>query len=137
MSIKPNTLIEMKSSSSTDGGNDALSQATSQLLSASHGIDSELKISKIIQLLTIMKQVNSQSNGDNVHISIELLKCLRLMLVDLDQTIRVQSCRAMRYITCNLFTLNNMISLNIPIFMMTFLEREENKYLWERMQALK
>lgn len=59
------------------------------------------------------------------------------MLVDNDKQIRVQACRAIRYITCSSQVLSQMISLNIPIFMMRSLEREDNKYLWERLQSLK
>ena len=117
---------------------DALQTATTELIKVSHSNDTETKVAKIIELLAITKQLKSDDGtSENIKISIELLKCLRLMLVDNDKSIRVQSCRAMRYITCSVEILNKMISLNIPIFMMICLVREDNKYLWERMQSLK
>ena len=127
----------MSSTASQKAQQDLL-EATNDLIKSARGGKTDEKVSKIIKLLTITKQIKSiDGSSANIHISTDLLKCLRLMLMDNDKSIRVQSCRAMRYITCSLSVLETMVSLNIPIFMMIALEREQNEFLWERMQSLK
>eukprot|EP01083_Nonionella_stella_P016720 46699_1 len=116
---------------------DALQKASNDLINISRDHNTEEKVAGIIRLLTVTKDLKSKGQGNRIIISRDLLKCLRSMLVDEDKSIRVQACRAMRYITCNIQILNDMVSLNIPIFMMICLERQDNKYLWERMQSLK
>ena len=110
-------------------------RASNELIEASKSEDTDERISKILQLLTILKMCEPKSQ---LFISIDLLKSLRLMLVDSDKKLRVQACRAMRYITCNQIILDNMIKLNIPLFIMICLEREDSsKFYWERLGALK
>ena len=111
-----------------------LERASKELIEASKYGDTQDRIDRILQILTIIKMCEPKSQ---LFFGLDLLKSLRLMLVDSDKKLRVQACRAMRYITCNQLILNNMIKLNIPIFIMICLEREDQKYYWERLGALK
>ena len=96
--------------------------------------DSEIKIEKLIQLLQITK---NKKNWNNDNVTNSLIEILRFLLFDIDKQVRVQSARAMRYITHNNNIFNKLNNKNIPILMMRCLEREDNKFLWERMQSLK
>lgn len=73
-----------------------LIQATNDLIRTARGGKSDEKVEKIITLLTITKKIKTiEGSSANIHISTDLLKCLRLMLVDNDKSIRVQSCRGL------------------------------------------
>ena len=111
----------------------SLKQAT-QELKQSLNFDGEIRVEKLIQLLQATKNKTDWINDD---VSDELIQILRFLLVDRDRQVRVQAARAMRYITYDNKLLLRLNKFNIPILMMRCLEREDNKYLWERMQALK
>ena len=114
-----------------------LKDATSELQSLMDD-ESEVKISKMIQLLQVTKSFTSDRDwtGDNA-VSDSLIRLLRLFLVDRDKIVRTQGARAMKYITHNLSTFERLNDFNIPFFMSRCLEREDHKYLYERVQSLK
>eukprot|EP01084_Bolivina_argentea_P294551 506845_1 len=96
--------------------------------------ETEEKCFKLLELIRILKKIQDKSN---LFFSYELLRCLRLLLVDIDKKLRIDSCRTIRHITCNQLTLSQIIELNIPIFMMICLEREDQKYYFEKLNGLK
>jgi hypothetical protein len=65
-----------------------------------------------------------------------LLKCLRLLLVDKEPTLRSQALRVLRYLLTDWHMLSHMLRLNMDLLVVRSLERD-SKFLWERMQALK
>lgn len=65
-----------------------------------------------------------------------LLRCLRLLLVDKEPTLRSQALRVLRYLLSDWVMLSHMLALNLDLLIVRSLERE-SKFLWERMQALK
>jgi len=65
-----------------------------------------------------------------------LLRCLRLLLVDKEPTLRSQALRVLRYLLTDWVMLSHMLTLNLDLLIVRSLERE-SKFLWERMQALK
>ena len=65
-----------------------------------------------------------------------LLRCLRLLMVDKEPTLRSQSLRVLRYLLTDWHMLSHMLRLNLDLLVVRSLERE-SKFLWERMQALK
>eukprot|EP01084_Bolivina_argentea_P041868 77294_1 len=91
---------------------------------------------QLVNFLTIIKTFALKSEIIPF-ISFELLKSFRLLLTSSNKVVRVHTCRAIRYITCNEIILDQMKTLNIPIFMMICLERVGQKYVWERLHALK
>eukprot|EP01084_Bolivina_argentea_P165992 288294_1 len=99
-------------------------------------LDTEEKVSKILQILSIVKRM-SELEKQELFVPFEVLKAFRLLLCDIDKKLRVQASRAIRYVTCNGMVLSTMMSINIPVFMMVSLEREDTKYYWERLGALK
>lgn len=111
-----------------------LEHVSKELIMAARGDNTDEKVHKILSVLSVVKSIPDKSQ---LFISFELLKSCRVMLVDTDKTLRIQACRAMRYLTCNQLVLQQMVDLNIPVFMMLCLEREDDKYYWERLSALK
>jgi len=71
------------------------------------------------------------------HVSDRLLKIVRRLLVDRDRQIRIQSARALRYLMWDKSVLRQIVKHNIPTFVCRCLERDQQRSLWERMQALK
>lgn len=111
-----------------------LDHVSNELIKIARGDNPDDKVKRIISLCQIIKAIPDKSQ---LIISFELLKTLRMMLVDSDKNLRAQTCRSIRYITCNQLVLTQMVGLNIPYFMMMCLEREDDKYYWERLFALK
>lgn len=65
-----------------------------------------------------------------------VLTNLRRIAADGERNVRAQAFRAIRYILVDRDCVKEFFSLNIDVFVARALERDE-KYVWERMQALK
>lgn len=120
-----------------------LDRACTELTQSAYVDDTEQRVMKLLHLLSVLKQIEgdhddaSGKKKENVFFGMDFLKALRMMLCDSDSKVRVQAVRAMRYLTCNQLILQNMNKLNVAVFVMICLEREGQKYYWERLGALK
>ena len=101
-------------------------EAMASLLSLSG--DNRLKADLLLKLIDLTKHFNSLIVAAPMHTA-PLLKCLRLLLVDKEPTLRSQSLRVLRYLLTDWEMVNQMLSLNMDLLIIRSLERE-SKYLW-------
>jgi len=97
-------------------------------------------VDALVDLLRLCKSRTDESHWKKPrnHVSDKLLRIVRRLLVDRDRQVRIQAARALRYLMWDKSVLRQMVKLNIPIFICRCLERDQQqKSLWERMQALK
>lgn len=67
---------------------------------------------------------------------VDLLRLLRLLVLDKDKDVRANALRAARYLIKGEEIIRAMLRLNFDLFLCRSLERDA-KFLWERMQSLK
>jgi hypothetical protein len=108
-------------------------EAMSSLLSLSG--DNRLKADLLLKLIDLTKHFTSLIVAAPMHTA-PLLKCLRLLLIDKEPTLRSQSLRVLRYLLTDWEMVHQMLVVNMDLLIVRSLERE-SKFLWERMQALK
>lgn len=65
-----------------------------------------------------------------------MIRCLRMLCVDKDKTIRSQAFRCMRKVVMSETIANLLIETHTDVLVARALERED-RFLWERMQAMK
>lgn len=96
-------------------------------------VRSRRKNERLLELIEISNRVKSI---DDFVPSSPLFKCLRLLCVDKEKVIRSQAFRTLRKLLSAEHPVKCMIQAKIDVFIARALDREE-KYVWERMQALK
>ena len=109
-------------------------EALSSLLALSG--DNRLKHDLLLKLVELTRHfAPSLAVVAPAHV-MPLLRCMRLLLVDKEPTLRSQALRVLRYLLADWTMLSHMLTLNLDLLIVRSLERE-SKFLWERMQALK
>ena len=108
-------------------------ESMSSLLSLSG--DNRLKADLLLKLIDLTRHFQSLIVAAPLHTA-PLLKCLRLLLIDKEPTLRSQSLRVLRYLLTDWEMVHQMLLVNLDLMIVRSLERE-SKFLWERMQALK
>ena len=106
----------------------------SSLLSLSG--DNRLKHDLLLKAVELTRHCAPSLSVVAPHHALPLLRCLRLLLVDKEPTLRSQALRVLRYLLTDWHMLEHMLRLNLDLLVVRSLERE-SKFLWERMQALK
>jgi hypothetical protein len=95
--------------------------------------DNRLRHDLLLKLIDLTKHFSSLYTSAPMHV-VPLLKCLRLLLLDKEPTLRSQALRVSRYLLTDWEMAYQMIHLNIDLLVVRSMERE-SKYLWERMQV--
>ena len=114
------------------------SNLNESLATVMNGHSSSLKPSKINKLTRIAAVLQKKKDwkGSSA-VSDDVIKVLRVFLVDRDRDVRGHAARVLKYITHNVETFGRICDTNIPFFMSWCLERDGSKYLMERVQCIK